>query len=102
MAIVNVTVIPIGTETTGISEYVTDIQNILMEFQKEEKIEYKLTPMSTIIQGELPVIFDIIRSIHEELFDKGTKRLATNIQIDDRRDKESIMNKKLESVYKKM
>lgn len=100
MAIVDVTVIPIGTTTPSVSEYVADIQHILKRFEEEGKITYKLTPMNTIIEGELPILFDVITAIHESPFQKGIQRVATNIRIDDRRDKRTTMEGKLESVQK--
>ncbi|MCV9884835.1 MTH1187 family thiamine-binding protein [Metabacillus halosaccharovorans] len=100
MAIVDVTVIPVGTTTPSVSEYVADIQHILKKFEDEGKIKYKLTPMNTIIEGELPTLFQVISAIHEAPFQKGIQRVATNIRIDDRRDKKTTMEGKLESVEK--
>jgi uncharacterized protein (TIGR00106 family) len=96
MAIVDVTVIPIGTENPGVSKYVAEIQEVLSSY--EGKITFQLTPMSTIIEGELPVLFEVIQAIHEVPFKHGLKRVATNIRIDDRRDKQSTMTGKLEAV----
>ena len=62
MAIVDVTVIPIGTQTPSVSSYVADIQRILREYEKEGKIQFQLTPMNTLIEGELPVLFEIGRA----------------------------------------
>jgi len=100
MAIVDVTVIPIGTNTPSVSEYVADIQQILKKYESEEKIKYQLTPMNTIIEGELHTLLQVIEDIHEAPFNKGIQRVATNIRIDDRRDKKSTMESKLESVQK--
>ncbi len=96
MAIVDVTVIPIGTETPSVSKYVAEIQELLHSY--EGKITYQLTPMSTLIEGELPVLFDVIQAIHEVPFKHGLQRVATNIRIDDRRDKESTMARKVAAV----
>lgn len=65
MAIADVTIIPIGTETPSVSAYVADVQRILEGFQKEGKINYQLTPMNTLIEGELAVLFEVIQRIHE-------------------------------------
>jgi len=100
MAIVDVTVIPIGTESPSVSEYVAEIQKILMGYEQKGMISFELTPMSTIIQGELPVLFEVIQAIHEAPFQQGISRVATNIRIDDRRDKKVKMKDKLESVKK--
>lgn len=102
MAIVDVTVIPLGTKSPSVSEYVADIQNILKKYENEEKIKYHLTPMNTIIEGELATLFEVIAAIHEAPFNKGIQRVATNIRIDDRRDKKATMEGKLESVQKHM
>ncbi|MFD2213973.1 MULTISPECIES: MTH1187 family thiamine-binding protein [Bacillaceae] len=100
MAIVDVTVIPIGTNTPSVSEYVADIQQILKKYESEGKIKYQLTPMNTIIEGELHTLLQVVEDIHEAPFNKGIQRVATNIRIDDRRDKKSTMESKLESVQK--
>lgn len=102
MAIVDVTVIPIGTETVSVSHYVADMQKILREYKEKKKIEYQLTPMNTIIEGELPVLFEVIQAIHEAPFNKGIKRVATSIRIDDRRDKKRSMHDKIKSVESKL
>jgi uncharacterized protein (TIGR00106 family) len=98
MAIVDVTVIPIGTQTPSVSSFVADIQKVLKEYEKEGKIQFQLTPMNTLIEGELPVLFEVIQAIHEVPFNAGIHRVATNIRIDDRRDKKRKMHEKVERV----
>ncbi|WP_066154529.1 MTH1187 family thiamine-binding protein [Halalkalibacter krulwichiae] len=96
MAIVDITVIPIGTETPSVSKYVAEIQQVLKTY--EGKVTYKLTPMSTLIEGELSDLWEVIQVIHEVPFKHGLERVATNIRIDDRRDKKATMSGKLEAV----
>ncbi|KGA96825.1 hypothetical protein BALCAV_0213900 [Alkalihalobacillus alcalophilus ATCC 27647 = CGMCC 1.3604] len=100
MAIVDVTVVPIGTDNPSVSEYVSEIQKVLQTY--EGKITFQLTPMSTLIEGELPVLFEVIQAIHEVPFEKGCSRVATNIRIDDRRDKATTLKGKLESVAREL
>ncbi|MCA1054818.1 MTH1187 family thiamine-binding protein [Rossellomorea aquimaris] len=102
MAIVDVTVIPIGTETPSVSSYVADLQKILKKHEAEGTIRFQLTPMNTIIEGELSTLLGVIQEIHEAPFQKGIKRVATNIRIDDRRDKKGTMEGKLSSVQRHM
>ncbi|WP_035343793.1 MTH1187 family thiamine-binding protein [Halalkalibacter hemicellulosilyticus] len=102
MAIVDVTVIPIGTETASVSQYVADIHTILQSYKQEGKINFQLTPMNTIIEGELSILFEVIQAIHEAPFNQGINRVATNIRIDDRRDKIATMSSKLASVQTKL
>ncbi|EIT84481.1 hypothetical protein A374_15187 [Fictibacillus macauensis ZFHKF-1] len=99
MAIIDITVIPIGTETPSVSAYVADLQHVLARF---EGIKYELTPMNTIVEGELDTLLQVIKAMHEAPFSKGIQRVATNIRIDDRRDKESTMASKLASVQRQL
>ncbi|EGQ3590445.1 MTH1187 family thiamine-binding protein [Staphylococcus pseudintermedius] len=100
MAIVDIVVIPVGTEGPSVSQYIAEIQTKLEEFKQEGKIDYQLTPMNTLIEGELADLFEVIQAIHELPFNKGLDRVCTNIRIDDRRDKQRKMNDKLDSVKK--
>ncbi|MTH52410.1 MTH1187 family thiamine-binding protein [Bacillus mangrovi] len=98
MAIADVTIIPIGTSSPSVSAHVAGIQRILEEYRSGGKIEYQLTPMNTLIEGELQDLFEVIQAIHEAPFQEGISRVATNIRIDDRRDKKTTLQGKLESV----
>lgn len=98
MAIVDVVVIPVGTEGPSVSKYIAEIQTKLKEYKNQGKIDYQLTPMNTLIEGDLKDLFEVVQVIHELPFDKGLDRVCTNIRIDDRRDKSRKMNDKLKSV----
>lgn len=100
LAIVDVTIIPIGTKGPSVSDYVTDIHLILEKYS--DKINYQLTPMSTIIEGELPILFEVIQAIHEAPFKAGIERVSTNIRIDDRRDRALKMSEKVAAVERKI
>lgn len=100
MAIVDVVVIPVGTEGPSVSKYIAEIQTKLKEYKQAGKIYYQLTPMNTLIEGELADLLEVVQAIHELPFDKGLDRVCTNIRIDDRRDKSRKMNDKLTSVEK--
>jgi len=98
MAIVDVTVIPVGTETPSVSAYVADIHKVLKQYEDKGDIRFQLTPMNTIIEGELSKLFEVIQAMHEVPFEKGLARVCTNIRIDDRRDKERQMEDKVERI----
>ena len=100
MAIVDVTVIPVGTKTASVSAYVADIHRVLQRYEEQGEIRFQLTPMNTIIEGDLPLLFEVILAMHEVPFEKGLVRVCTNIRIDDRRDVERKMEEKVESVKK--
>ncbi|OPA76913.1 hypothetical protein BVG16_17345 [Paenibacillus selenitireducens] len=99
MAIAELTVIPIGTGSTSLSSYVADMQRAIAQI---EGITYEMTAMGTIIEGPMDQLFDAIRCLHESPFQTGAGRVSTVIKIDDRRDKESSVVQKLESVRNKL
>jgi uncharacterized protein (TIGR00106 family) len=88
MAIMEVSVLPIGTCKPSIGENVT---RALRELQNEGDIAYQPTSMGTVIEGDLDKLLGLVRRMHESAFDEETKRVHTTIRIDDRRDKPSKM-----------
>lgn len=98
MAIVQVTIVPLGTQTTSLSQYVANCHEVL----EASGLSYELTPMNTVIEGDLNEILEIVKKMHEVPFDNGALRVSTEIKIDDRRDKQGSMQQKLESVTSKM
>ena len=99
MAIVEFTIVPLGTKDTSLSKYVADCHKVLEDVKN---IKYQLTPMGTIVEGDLDVILETIRMMHEVPFDNGALRVSTGIKIDDRRDKISSMEGKVKSVVEKL
>ncbi|RKZ08978.1 thiamine-binding protein [bacterium] len=99
MAVVSVSVVPIGTGSTSVSPYVARCQEVL---EGEEGIKFQLTPMATIIEGELDAVLDVIKKLHNVPFDEGAKRVLTTIIVDDRKDKPISMQGKLDSVRSKL
>lgn len=100
MAIVEVTVIPLGTGSTSVSALVADCQRELQRYGVGLKFE--LTAMGTIIEGDLDRILDLARRLHEVPFKKDMARVITTIRIDDRRDKAGTIAGKIESVKNKL
>lgn len=98
MAIVEISVIPLGTKSPGVSTYVVAALKPL----KKSGLKYQLTPMGTIIEGELDAVIPVIRQMHEACFKEGAERVVTTIKIDDRRDKPLSMESKIQSVEAKM
>lgn len=98
MAIVEVSVVPLGTGETSLSAYVAGAVEIL----QASGLSYELTAMGTIIYGDLDKILETIRAMHESCFHKGVQRVLTQIKIDDRRDRVSSPEAKVRSVLEKM
>lgn len=84
MAVVDVTIVPVGTASASLSDYVAGCLEVL---EGAEGVSWQLTPMSTVIEGELGRVLEVIRLMHEQPFIKGAGRVVTTIRVDDRRDK---------------
>ena len=97
--IAQVTVVPLGTATPSLSSYVADVEKVL---KKHTRIKTLLTPMATILEGDLEEILIAVREMHETPFLKGAQRVSTRISIDDRRDKKLSMTGKIEAVKEKL
>ncbi|EAX47026.1 protein of unknown function DUF77 [Thermosinus carboxydivorans Nor1] len=98
MAIVEVTIAPLGVGTS-ISQYVAACHKVL---EQAKDLKYQLTPMATVIEGDLDRIMEVIRQMHEVPFEAGAQRVSTLIRIDDRRDKELTMAGKIKAVQEKL
>lgn len=82
MAVVEISVAPLGTATPSVSAYVA----ACVEVVAASGLVYQLTPMGTVIEGDIDAIFAVLRKMHEVPFDSGAERVSTLIKIDDRRD----------------
>ncbi len=99
MITAELTIIPIGTSETSLSEYIAAAVAAL----DSNGIKYELTGMGTLLESnDLGKIFSAITTAHEAVFKKGAKRVATSIKIDDRRDEERTIKDKINSVNQKL
>ncbi len=98
MAVVFVTLAPLGTGTPSVSSYVAGCERIL----RDSGLTHELTAMGTIIEGDLDRILAVVREMHESPFGQGAVRVSTLVKIDDRRDKEHTIARKMKSVREKL
>jgi len=99
MAIAEISVVPLGTKTASVSQYVARAIKVL---EREGAIRYEMTAMGTIVEGDLNRILELVKRMHEETFGEGVVRVLTTVKIDDRRDKTQGMKAKVESLQKKL
>jgi len=98
MAMIDISVVPVGTAKPSVSEYVAGAVRIL----KESGVKYRLTPMNTIIEGDLEKLLALARRMHRSAFDAGARRVVTTIRIDERIDKPLTMEGKIKAVEEKL
>lgn len=92
MAIVEVSIVPVGTGTPSVSRFVRAAVDVV----KASGLEYEVTPMGTCLQGDWDLIFATIKQMHETLAAMGCTRLVTTIKVDDRRDRPTTMATKVD------
>ncbi len=98
MAMMEISVVPIGTGTPSLSDYVAGV----IRFLEQAGVEYELGPMGTVVVGEPDRLFEIARQMHEQPFLMGAQRVATTVKVDDRRDRPLTIQGKVQAVREKL
>jgi len=94
MIIAQLTIIPIG-EGNSVSKYVKTVIKSL----EESGVKFQSNAMSTVIEAEdLKTLFEVVGKAHDAVLKMGAKRVITELNIDDRRDKEATIESKLEAI----
>jgi uncharacterized protein (TIGR00106 family) len=99
MAIAEISVVPLGTKTPSVSQYVARAVKVL---EQEKGIRYEMTAMGTIMEGDLDMIMEVVKKMHEGTFVDGVARVLTMVKIDDRRDRAGGMKAKVDSLKNKL
>lgn len=99
MAMMEISVVPVGTGSPSVSDYVAGAVKIL---RQEPDIKYELTPMGTIAEGSVEKLLLLAQQMHRSAFDAGAKRVVTTIKIDERTDKPLTMEGKIKAVKDKL
>jgi uncharacterized protein (TIGR00106 family) len=99
MAIAEISVVPLGTKTPSVSQYVARAVKLL---EQEKGIRYETTAMGTIIEGDFDKILMVVKKMHEGTFGDDVARVLTILKIDDRRDRAQGIEAKVDSLKKKL
>lgn len=97
--IADVKILPIGTESAGVSRYIASCIDVL---RGVPDINYRINAMSTEIEGPLDRVLELVRQMHEIPFLKGVERVYTTVSIDDRRDKQITLESKVAAVERRL
>ncbi len=89
-----ITIIPLGTGSTSVGNYVADIKQYLCD----KNIEHSMNDMGTVIAGSTEELLELAREIHLIPFTKGAERVITNITLDERLDLDIKLGEKQKSV----
>ncbi|MFO7990918.1 MAG: MTH1187 family thiamine-binding protein [Thermoplasmata archaeon] len=81
----------------SVSEYVSEVVDMI----DKSGLDYRLTPMSTIVEGDWNEVMDLIKKCHHHMREHS-RRVDTSIKIDDREGAENRLEGKIESVKQKL
>ncbi|HIJ78433.1 MAG: MTH1187 family thiamine-binding protein [Desulfobulbaceae bacterium] len=98
MAIMQLTIIPLGTNDPSVGEYVADIQQALTR----EGVAFQLTDMGTMVEGTPRQLLGLAADLHALPFNRGVHRVVTQIVLDERRDKVVHLHDKVLSVENRL
>lgn len=93
-----ISIYPIGTESTSISFYVARAVDALRGIKS---VKYSITPMGTAIESEgMGHVLEAVREMTETVHRLGVRRVEVVLKIDSRSDKDQSLEDKVESVKK--
>ncbi|MFC1800402.1 MTH1187 family thiamine-binding protein [Candidatus Eisenbacteria bacterium] len=98
MAVAEISVVPVGTDTASISSFVA----AAVKTVEASGLKYELSSMATNLEGDLDSILEVFRKVHESAFEHGAVRVLTALKIDDRRDKALTIEGKKAAVRAKL
>ena len=96
-AIADISIIPLGV-WLSLSSYVAACEQVF----NERGLEPRLHANGTNIEGDWDEVMAAIKACHEQLHDMGVPRIATNLRLGTRIDREPSMDAKLRSVKEKL
>lgn len=99
MAIMEISIFPLGTGSPSISRHVADG---IRAIPRDKKLRYTITPMGTTVEGDLDRLLSLAKKMHRAVLKGDVKRVITTIKIDERLDKELSMEGKVEAVREKL
>jgi uncharacterized protein (TIGR00106 family) len=98
MAIMEISVVPVGTESPSVSPFVAECVRMVDQLG----LQYEVTSMGTEVEGDVEELLKLAAQMHQVPFAKGAQRVVTTIKIDERRDKELKIRGKRQSVLKRL
>ena len=95
--IADISIIPLGVGLS-LSSHVAACERVL----REAGLAPKLHANGTNVEGDWDAVMAALKRCHEELHGMGVPRIATNVRLGTRTDREPSMEAKLRSVAEKL
>ena len=93
--IAEVTFSPLGTATPREVDVVAAALTVLAE---QPGVTYQLNAMGTVLEGERSAVWAACEAMNDAIFAAGAQRVGTTLKIDERRDKPTSMQHKIDTV----
>ncbi|WP_423793305.1 MTH1187 family thiamine-binding protein [Methanocaldococcus indicus] len=93
--VAEVVIIPLG-EGASVSKYIKKAYDIF----KKYNLKVELTAMGTILEGDMKEILKAYYEAHKKVLE-DVDRVVSQIRIDERKDKENSIERKIKSVLEK-
>ncbi|MEP0766858.1 MAG: MTH1187 family thiamine-binding protein [Fimbriimonadia bacterium] len=98
MALMEISVVPVGTASPSIGDYVAAAHRVAVQ----SGLPYVLGEFGTVIEGEPAELLALAARIHAAPFEAGAKRVVTTIKLDQRMDKEVHVGDKAAAVQRRL
>ncbi|MFV2073507.1 MAG: MTH1187 family thiamine-binding protein [Thermoanaerobaculales bacterium] len=95
--IADIAIVPLGAGLS-LSSYVAACERVL----REAGLNPQLHANGTNVEGEWDLVMAALKRCHEVLHEMGVQRVATNLRIGTRTDREQTMDDKVRSVKEKL
>ncbi|MBZ5753715.1 MTH1187 family thiamine-binding protein [Metabacillus rhizolycopersici] len=95
MPLLEISIVPVGTDSPSFSSQVTDEVRVI----EEKDLKYEA---STGLEGDLDDLWEVAKEMHQKALEVGPERIVTNINIDHRTDKQMDMDQQIDKVEKEL
>ena len=95
MPLLEISIVPVGTDSPSFSSQVTDEVRVI----EEKDLKYEA---STVLEGDIDDLWEVAKEMHQKALEVGPERIVTNINIDHRTDKQMDMDQQIDKVEKEL
>ena len=100
MATADLTVLALGRQGAGASEYIAEIQRRL---RAQDRVRFQMHAMGTSLEGSTADILAVVGELHAVPFEMDVPRVYTVLKLDERRDRpEQTLDDKVRAVEEKL
>ncbi|EHP88836.1 MTH1187 family thiamine-binding protein [Methanotorris formicicus] len=92
MVVAEVSIVPIG-EGPSVSKYVKKAIGVF----KKYNLKVETHAMGTVLEGDLDEVLEAFKEAHRTVLN-DSKRVLSTLKIDERKDKENTMERKLRAI----